>query len=295
MTDISNRKAAHAPAEESPATDLEVLRDHLLARIRAAPAGHDPFRHLYIEDLFPDRFYEALRAHMLAAKSERRTEDRHQDNPRFKTGRFNLVDCDEAVISTFRAAFADPEVMTAVMARFFLDPRPIVGDGLTIHNEFEYTFTRAGRFQNIHVDIPPKYLSFVFYIPERATGDEAEELANATILYDENLQPRRCARFRRNSVCIFAPHYTTYHGFASTMDRDVLVMFYVHPGELAAWRAMRLSRGDEAPFTGVRDLIEDKLRRHPLIEFGQDDAALRGAREACRINAPQGRVLPDPA
>jgi len=267
---------------------------HLLERIAATAPGTEPFRHLYLEQVFPDRFYEDLRAHMLAAKLERRTDDRDQDNPLFKTGRFNLAACNDPVVAAVRAAFSDRRVMTALAERFFLEPQALVDDGLIIHEEFEYTFSRSGRFQNIHVDIPPKYLSFVFYIPEDLGLDEAQERDNATILYGEDLQPRHCARFRRNSVCMFAPHFQTYHGFASTLDRDVMVMFYVHPGDLLAWRRMRLGKGDEAPFSGVRDLIEDKLRRHPLIEIGRDEATLREARAACRIDAPQGRVFGDP-
>ena len=288
---MTGAKPPQGSDDRGAAKDVEGVRAHLLERLAATAPGEEPFRHLYLEDVFPERFYERLRAHMLAAKAERRTEDRHQDNPGFKTGRFNLVDCDDAVIAAFRGVFADPEVMTALVARFFRHPRAVVGEGLRIHDEFEYTFTRAGRLQNIHVDIPPKYLSFVFYIPEDPGLTPAQELENATILYGDDLQPRPCARFRRNSVCVFAGHFESYHGFASTLDRDVLVMFYVNPGELAAWQAMRASGGDEPPFTAIRDLIEDKLRRHPLIEYGRDEASLSAAREACRINAPQGRIL----
>ncbi len=282
--------ASGKPAE----TDLEGLRAHLLARIAITEPRTEPFRHLYVEDVFPDRFYELLRGHMLAAKCGRRTEDRHQDSPRFTTARFNLMNCDDPVIASLRAAFSEREVMTSLAAKFFLEPGRVVEEGLIIHQEFEYTFTRADRFQTIHVDIPPKYLSFVFYIPEYPDLGDASELENATILYGDDLQPRHCARFRRNSVCIFAPHFRSYHGFASTMDRDALVMFYVQPAELDAWQRMRFAHGDEPPFSGLRELIGDKLRRHPLIEFGRDEAAIGRAREACRVNAPQGRVLNDP-
>ncbi len=276
-------------------TSGDGLVAHLLGRIAATPAGDAPFRHLFVEEVFPEPLYEALRAHMLAAKHERRTEDRHQDNPQFLTARFNLVGCDDEVIRAFRTAFSDRQVISALAAKFFLDPGAVVESGLTIHDEFEYTFTRAGRFQNIHVDIPPKFLSFVFYIPEHEGLTGEQELQNATILYGGDLEPRHGARFRRNSVCIFAPHFQTYHGFASTMDRDVLVMFYVNPPELDRWQRMRAEGGDVAPFEGIRELIADKLRRHPPIELGRDEAALERQRRACRINAPQGRVLRTPA
>jgi hypothetical protein len=275
----------------SGALDVRAVRDHVLERILTAEPGADPYRHLYVEQVFPDRFYEALRGHMLAAKADRRVEDRRQDNPLFTTARFNLAICDDPVIAAFRSVFSDPEVIASLAAKFFVDPASVSGSGLVIHDEFEYTFTQGGRFQNIHVDIPPKYLSFVFYIPETSDLTEDDELQNATILYGDDLRPQPRARFRKNTACIFAPHFRSYHGFASTINRDVLVMFYINPAELLTWRNMRAAEGDIAPFEGIRDLIEDKLRRHPLIEFGSDEAVLRREREACRINAPQGRVL----
>jgi hypothetical protein len=92
----------------------------------------------------------------------------------------------------------------SLLSKFYIAPKQEFCSLLCIHEEFEYIFTAAGRFQNIHVDIPPKYLSFVFYIPEcEVTSDEAEK--NATILYDRNLTPQHKARFQANSVCVFAP------------------------------------------------------------------------------------------
>ena len=46
-----------------------------------------------------------------------------------------------------------------------------------------------------------------------------------------------------------------------------------------------------APFTGLLDGIERKLRRHPLIEYGHDASRLVRERATCRVNAPNGRVM----
>ena len=150
---------------------------------------------------------------------------------------------------------------------------------MSIHSEFEFFFTKAGRFQNIHIDIPPKFMSFVFYVPEFPVP-AAEEERNATILYDKSLTAHYPARFRANSVCVFVPHFYSYHGFSSTIDRDVLVMFYVNPDELRKWQELRREKNEEPPFTGLLDAVEAKLRLHPLIEFG---AASKG----CLPNGPR--------
>jgi hypothetical protein len=265
-------------------------RDHLISRVESASVGFTPFGHAFIEQIFPDDVYQAFRAHMLACKHGGELQDRKQDNPDFRNKRFNLVDVQEPIVAHLRRLFSDPVVKLSLLKLLYLDPTVELANALSIHDEFEYFFTQAGRFQNIHVDIPPKYLSFVFYIPEFLAGPQEEE-RNATILYDKSLTPHYNARFRPNSVCIFAPHYYSYHGFSSTIDRDVLVMFYVNKAVLVEWRDMTRSKKDEPPFTGILDAIERKLRRYPLIEYGRDEARLLRERAACRINSPQGRVL----
>ncbi len=280
------------PAVE-PAGRLTIAGDataHVLRRVRDAVLQTTPFAHLYIEQIFPDGLYAALRGHMLAAKHGAATADRLQDNPAFVNKRFSLAASDAPVVRQVRSIFGNPQVKRALLARFFREAPSELVDRLEIHEEFEFLFTKAGRFQNIHVDIPPKFLSFVFYIPEHPMQTAREEEENATILYDGELEPQYCARFRSNSVCIFAPHFQSYHGFHSTRDRDVLVMFYVDPPELLSWRKLSLAV-EKPPFDGVRDAIERKLRRYPLIEYAAGEEALTAARRACRINGPQGRVL----
>jgi len=267
-------------------------RDHVIRAIRNAPVGQHPFCHSYIERVFPAALYERIRAYMLARKYGADVQDRLQDNPTFINKRFNLQKIYEEPVASIRALFGDREVMKALLEKFYADPSDRLIDALQIHKEFEFFFTTAGRFQNIHIDIPPKFLSFVFYIPERDIAPE-DALKNGTVLYDRELQPHYKALFRPNSACVFAPHFSTYHGFASTIDRDVLVMFYINRDVLEDWRKIRRDVGDVPPFTGLFDTIEAKLTAHPLIEFGADPARLAGERMSCRVNAPDGRVLRD--
>ena len=265
-------------------------RGHVLSQVERAVVGVTPFHHAFIDGIFPDDFYEVLRAHMLSCKHGDNLQDRHQDNPAFLNKRYNLLANSDEVVNCFRAVFSDADVKHALLKKFYITPSRELIDSLVIHEEFEYFFTKAGRFQNIHVDIPPKFMSFVFYIPEHPVPAEEEE-RNATILYDKSLTPHYPARFRANSVGMFVPHFYSYHGFSSTIDRDVLVMFYVNGEELQGWRNMRQQKKDEPPFTGLLDAVESKLRRYPLIEFGADEQRLLAERGACRVNAPQGRVI----
>lgn len=218
--------------------------------------------------------------------------ERHQDNPEFKNRRYNLNESTEFVPSVLRGLWQDPAVKTALMRKLYLEPPAEMVSQLRIHEEFEYVFTAADRFQNIHIDIPPKYMSFVFYVPERTlTADEEEK--NATILYDHDLKPRYAAKYRDNSLCIFVPHFTSYHGFSSTIPRDALVMFYVNPDELASWQSLRQDDKDQPPFNGLLDSIEAKLLRYPLKQFGANKNLIAEQRRMSRVNAPRGRVLRD--
>lgn len=266
------------------------LRDHVLRRFTEAEIGKEPFYHSYIEGIFPEHFYRTLREHMLALKHGAKHDGRRQDNAAFLTDRYNLVECADLPVRQLRAIFEDPEIKRAILSKYYLDPSDALISNSRIHEEFEYVFCAANRFQNIHVDIPPKVASFVFYLPEHDVTEE-EELKNATVLYDKNLEPKYGARFRANSVCTFVSHFYSYHGFASITERDVLLMFYVHEGEMEQWRKLR--QQDTAPFTGVLDAIEAKIRRHPLREYGTSEERLAAERAACRINAPKGRVMTD--
>lgn len=272
-------------------TEIEQCRTWVLQALRNATLGVAPFHHLYIEDIFPPPFYAALKARASEFERGGQLQARRQDNRAYVNRRYNLVH--EAAPETrwVHDVFSDPEVKQAALSRFYLgDPRTLA-DLLRIHEEYEFTFTAAGRFQNIHVDIPPKYLSFVFYLPDGELDEEAQR-RNATILYDRDLQPCHYAAYRANSVCIFAPHLHSYHGFSTTVDRPALVMFYVNPAELHEFNERVRNGADVAPFTFLMEAGERKLLAHPLVEYGDDLERVRQERARCRVNAPMGRVMP---
>jgi len=274
--------------------DFEAIRQHVLLRISEVPVGQFPFYHLYIDKLFPDAYFEALWEQMREFKVPEKMQARTQDNDAFVNRRYPLARSSELTIRQFRAIWEDSEVKLALFKKFYVNPTPAMMNEIEIHKkEFEFVFSEPGRFQNIHVDIPPKYMSFVFYFPKEPLSDE-DELKNATVLYDSDLNPVHNARFRKNSVCIFVPHFHSYHGFSTTIERDVLVMFMMNATDQKHWHEVLKLKKDRAPdFDATLHLIEQKLARNPLIEYGTDPKDLEAARKACRINAPRGRVMLD--
>lgn len=284
--------SASEPSGAIFSADLQRCVDHAVAQVRAAAVGRLPFFHAFVANLFPEDIYQEIRQHMLAAKHGDEVQERTQDSANYKNRRFNLVARMDRVPMLIKGVFSHDAVKDAIASHFYMHPDAEFRAALRIHDEFEYVFTPKDRFQNIHVDIPPKFISLVFYIPERdLTEDEIEK--NATILYDKTLTPQYRARYQANSVCIFVPHYYSYHGFASTMERDALVMFYVNDAEFDKWRNLRQEGKDNPPFSGLLDSIESKLLRHPLIEYGADEAKIAAEKKQCLVNAPQGRVMID--
>lgn len=270
------------------ARKLEPYRQHVLAKIAQTSVSPVPFSHLFIEDVFPVELYGALHARMLQYKFGENLLERHQDSAQFVNRRHSLVGSGDAETQALRSIFSNSEVRLALLGKFYVDPTADLERSLAIHEEFEFVYTAAGRFQNIHIDIPPKFMSFVFYFPEREP--EATEAArNATILYDKQLSPHYRARYQSNSVCIFVPHFYSYHGFASTIDRNALVMFYINQAEQQKWIAARLK--DEPPYSGLKNAIQSKLLRFPLLEYGTSEQRILHEREQCLVNAPQGRVM----
>jgi hypothetical protein len=294
MTALPNSDPGSSSASEPGgadfAADLQRCVDHAVAQVRAATVGKLPFYHTFVANLFPDDIYQEIRQHMLAAKYGEEVRERTQDNAAFKNRRFNMFARTDRISMLIKGVFSHDAVKEAIATHFYMYPTPEFRAALRIHNEFEYVFTPADRFQNIHVDIPPKFISLVFYIPEGELSEDDIQ-KNATILYDKTLTPQYRARYQANSVCIFVPHYYSYHGFASTIDRDALVMFYVNDAEFEAWRSVRAEGKDEPPFEGLLGAVASKLKRHPLIEYGEDDARIQAEREQCLVNAPQGRVM----
>lgn len=292
MEALAQPKLSHPinVAEKWNPEKFQTYKRHILRKIAEADVGADPFYHTFIEGVFPDELYAALLEHLLFHKHPDFVQARLQDNPEFRNERFNLVGNQDTVVQYVHKLFSDDDIKFRLVEKFYAEPSFSLSSALRIHEEFEYTYTAGKRFQNIHVDIPPKFISLVFYFPEEPVPQHEQE-RNATILYDKSLKPHYKARYKENSVAIFIPHFYSYHGFDSTIPRDALVMFYVHPAMMQNWRALRQDQRDSPPFVGLRKFTAQKLRRFPLQEYADKGLSIEKEMRTCLVNAPQGRVI----
>ncbi len=272
---------------------LRKYKDHVLERIHDTPVGEQPYRHMFIKNVFPDELYDAALRKMTQYKFGGKLEERLQDNPDYVNTRFRLNETKDAEPLYIQHLFEDADIKRALVENFYLNATDDLINQLRIHyDEYEFVFIEKNRFQNIHVDIPAKFMSMVFYFPE-TPPTEAEAEYNGTVLYDKDLTPHHPAKYTPNSVGIFVPHFYSYHGFSTTIDRHVIVMFYVSDSEFDDWVTAR--RKDVAPFADIKDCIERKLLKYPLIEYGENPERIAAEKAACKINAPRGRVLREPA
>ena len=262
-----------------------IYRDYVLNQIKSHSVGKSPFYHMFIDEILPQKLYDEIFQLMVNQKYGGNLQERIQDNKEFVNKRFGLSDTTNVAVVYLKNIFLDHQVKLALFKKFYIIPSNEFISLIDIHEkEFEFVFCSPHRFQNIHVDIPPKYMSLVFYFPEAELTEEQEK-DNATILYDKNLEPNLKANFRRNSVCVFSPHFYSYHGFSSTMQRDVIVMFYLNKNEKSTWNK------DIANDESFKQATYKKLITYPLIEYGKDYEKIQLEMKNCLVNRPMGRVV----
>ena len=153
----------------------EDIKIHVLNRIKSTDINTYPFYNIYIENIFPDVFYEKLK---------------------------------DYEIDIVKFIFDDYEIKHSITEKFYINTDFI--DEIVFKHDLQFVFTDKDRFQKIHTDIPAQFVSVVFYLPEENIS-ECDELNNGTILYDKELKPVKVSKFIGNSVSFFAPHFYSYH------------------------------------------------------------------------------------
>ena len=261
--------------------------EHILEKINNSKVDFEPFNHIFIENIFSDEFYTSLKK---ICDNPEFVLTRGQDNKSFTNNRYPIYNnskYDE--LKTFINIFESKEVKNALLSKFYKEPSNFINN-INIHqNECEFVYTPINKFQNIHTDIPSKFLSMVFYFPNDVHISEKEQFENGTILYDKELNPVQKAKFIPNSVCIFAPHLYTYHGFNTTIERTALVMFYIHD-ELHKQheRSLQQKRTNESKISSFKSQMLTKVQSFPMIEY--ENKNILEFFSECKINAPLGRI-----
>ena len=274
-------------------TSKEDIKIHVLNRIKSTEIGKYPFYNLYIENIFPDVFYEQLKKRMLYYKyNSEELEGRNWDNPNFINKKMSLNNLEDDIIDIVKFIFDYSDIKQSFVEKFYINPDFI--DEIVFKHDLQFVFTEKNRFQKIHTDIPAQFVSVVFYLPEEDIS-EWDELNNGTILYDKDLKPIKVSKFKGNSVSCFAPHFYSYHGFDTTINnRNTMLFFYAQKDLIKRFYDNSKNQNGEQNVDSFKSVMQWKMSKYRLIEYGKDDMCfltkLLTEKNNCKIDTLNGRI-----
>lgn len=270
--------------------NYDILKEHTLNKIINSSIDKLPFHHLFITDILDKQLYSSLKEKSKFYNDKKYIMGRCQDNKLFINHKFPIINSSDETLKLFYKLFADNEIKTALVNKFFINSKEFIDKISIFDKECEFVYTEANKFQSIHVDIPSKFVSLVFYLPNDDDNlDDETQLKNGTILYDKHINPVYKSRYIPNSVCIFAQHFYSYHGFDTTIPRNALVMFYVHSDFIAEDLKPSPEKKSEIENKIFKQSIFNKLKIYKLIEYNDKD--LNQEHKKCKINNNKGRVV----
>lgn len=270
----------------------ENIKIHVLNKIKTSKVNTYPFYNLYIEDIFPEVFYDKLKNRMLHYKYNFKLENRNWDNPEFMNQKLSLKNIENDEIDIIKFVFDDFEIKQSLMEKFYIYPNFI--DEIVFTHDLQFVFTEKNRFQRIHTDIPAQFVSVVFYLPEDNVS-KSDELNNGTILYDKDLKPVKVSKFIGNSISCFAPHFYSYHGFNTTINnRNTMLFFYAQRDLIKRFYDNSHNQNGEQNVELFKNVIQWKITKYRLIEYGVDDmnflTKMITEKMNCKINTLNGRI-----
>lgn len=271
--------------------NIDEIKSHVLKQIQSTDINTHPFYNLYVNNIFPDDFYQLLKNKMIYYKYNEELQDRNWDNPNFMNKKFSLKDVDDYEIGVVREIFDDYEIKNALMSKFYYGNHI---DEMAFNHDLQFVFTGKDKFQRIHTDIPAQFISVNFYIPESELTEQ-EELDNGTILYDKDLNPCKVSKYVPNSVSFIAPHFYSYHGFNTTIEnRNTLLFFYAQKDLIKRFYDNSKNQNSEQDPDKFKDVIQWKISKYRLIEYGSDDlqflTKLIEEKSNCKVNTLNGRI-----
>lgn len=274
----------------------ENIKIHVLNRIKSTEINTYPFYNIYIENIFPEVFYDKLKKRMLFYKYNSNLENRNWDNPEFINKKISLNNIEDDEIDIVKFIFDDCDIKQSIIEKFYINPDFI--DEIKFTHDLQFVFTEKNRFQKIHTDIPAQFVSVVFYLPEEddISISKWDELDNGTILYDKDLKPIKVSKFIGNSVSFFAPHFYSYHGFNTTIDnRNTMLFFYAQKDLIKRFYENSKNQNGEQNVELFKNVIQWKITKYRLLEYGKDDmdflTKLLTEKQNCKIDTLNGRIL----
>ena len=249
---------------------------HLIERLRSARVEADPFPHYYLEDVFPENYYQELLRHLPGSSVYENLYEvtdlkldhfRHRYQRDLNEGWTNALPAPlQSFWNSFNQWFLSPELAQAVLESFAEPLKPRIGDRGSwpeVSVEAQFIRHRAGYFLGPHSDLYTKVVVLLVYL---APDARAERLG--TSLYRPKVEGFSCpdskhypfedfirvktAPYRPNSLLAFVRSDISFHGLERLTEQDVategrdLIQYVVHDKAVreAQMRAKRLAASE---------------------------------------------------
>jgi hypothetical protein len=246
-------------------------------RLGTATVLQDPYPHYYLEEVFPDEYYESMLRHLpdsavynnLFAVTDLKLDHfRHRDQRDLNEGWTEMLPDDiKGFWVNFNRWFMGQEFAQAVLRTFAEPLRERFGDDDSwpeVSVEAQFIRHRAGYFLGPHSDLYTKIVVLIFYL---APDDNFAHLG--TSLYRPKHHAFSCpdskhypfeefvkvktAPYKRNSVLAFLRSDRSFHGLEPLSEQDVasgprdLIQYVLHDKQVRQdqLRARRLREAGE--------------------------------------------------
>jgi hypothetical protein len=231
---------------------------HFIERLRSARVEVDPFPHYYLEDVFPEDYYQELLRHLPGSDIYENLYEvttlkldhfRHRIQRDLTGGWTSSLPPElQSFWNPFNEWFLSPQLAQAVLESFAEPLRPRIGEKESwpeVSVEAQFIRHRAGYFLGPHSDLYTKLVVLLLYL---APDDGAERLG--TSLYRPKAEGFTCpdskhypfedfirvktAPYKPNSLLAFVRSDISFHGLdpltahdVATEGRDV-IQYVVH-------------------------------------------------------------------
>ena len=220
--------------------------EHVLYQIANAPMREYPYAHIYVENVFPDDFYAALRANwpdpsalVSIAETGRVPKGAYPERfvlPFKPAGIDKLTEDRRAFWSEFAGWFLTARFLTAMIDKFERYVRQRFGDEFHRRYGFEVDSLIVRDMTNYsigpHTDAPHRLLSMLFYCPD---DDRCKHLGTSIYApidpdfrckggphYPHQLfQKVRTMEYKPNSLFAFIKNDRSFHGVEAISDENV--------------------------------------------------------------------------
>ena len=252
---------------------------HVIARLRAAEVVAEPYPHYYLENVFPDDFYQALLRHLPEATAYENLFEittlkldhfRHRDQRSLNDGWTDALPAElRDFWNGFNEWFYGADLAEAVLDSFAEPLRTRFsekGAWPSVSVESQLIRHRAGYFLGPHSDLNTKLVVLLLYL---ASDESASQLG--TSLYRpkapgfscphsahypfEDFVKVKTAPYKPNSALAFLRSDVSFHGVEPLSEQDVascsrdLIQYVIYDRHAreAQLEARRLAAAKEAP------------------------------------------------